>query len=160
VAANVLAALDDRSFPRLINARALRKLKELHPLPNQPLGETGLHVVCAIDGERQVAYCTQRHLRALGGDFSQVLARALQHLEQRFDHPPVRKTVLRKEVALIETRDSYDAARLLLVPRQLIPGETLVALVPDRDAQVLSPLPPNGDWRPFERLACALRSDE
>uniref|UniRef100_A0A7C4QT39 Uncharacterized protein n=1 Tax=Schlesneria paludicola TaxID=360056 RepID=A0A7C4QT39_9PLAN len=76
MAASVRAALGDRLFPRLIDARALRELKELHPLPSQPLGETGLHVVCAIDGERQIAYFTQRHLRALGGDFSPVLARA------------------------------------------------------------------------------------
>jgi hypothetical protein len=86
-------------------------------------------------------------------------SRALDNLARGFDHALVRKTVMAKEVTLIETGDSYDAARLLLVPRHMIPGEALVAMIPDRDTLVLSPVPLDDNWAPFEKLARSPRTD-
>jgi len=149
----------DHILPRIVNEAALQELSGINATPSQPLGDTGLHVVCVVDGDVHVAFFTQDMLESLALDFSTIKEHALDNLAKRFDHKSVRKAVMQKEVTLIETGDSYDAARLLLVPRHLIPGETLVAMIPDRDTLVLSPLSPNGDWKPFEQLAKSPRSD-
>ena len=42
--------------------------------------------------------------------------------------------------------DTYDAARVLLLPERLRADEEAAALIPDRDTCVIAPLPADGDW--------------
>lgn len=154
-----LATHGGKLFPRIVNEATLNDLNAAHPLPSEPLGDTGLHVVCVIDGTHHVAYLTQSAFEDFATDFATLKAHALENLAKNFDHTLVRKAVMAKEVMLVETGDSYDAARLLLVPQHMIPGETLVAMIPDRDTLVLSPFPTNGNWAPFEQLARSPRTD-
>jgi len=149
----------DKIFPRIVNDAMLKDLSHMHVTPSEPLGDTGLHIVCVIDGAKHVAYLTQSMLDELATDFTTIKQLALGNLAKRFDYSQVRAAVMKKEVMLIESGDSYDAARLLLVPQHMIPGETLAAMIPDRDTLVLSPLPPNGNWKPFEQLARSPRTD-
>jgi hypothetical protein len=60
---------------------------------------------------------------------------------------------------VIKSMDSYDAARLLLVPDYLNPGEELAAMIPDRDTLVLIKVPQNGDWSPLVKLAKVAAGD-
>ena len=57
--------------------------------------------------------------------------------------------------ARVKLMDSFDAARLLLVPQVLEPEEALVAIVPDRDTLFLAPLPRDENWSSLRRLAHA-----
>lgn len=54
---------------------------------------------------------------------------------------------------VVRTLDTYDAARLLLVQDHLMPGESVAAIIPDRDTLVLVPLPRDDDWGPLRVLA-------
>jgi hypothetical protein len=56
-------------------------------------------------------------------------------------------------MAAIKMMDSFDAARLLIVPEQLREGEELIALIPDRDTLTLVAVPKDGDWGPLRKLA-------
>ena len=64
-----------------------------------------------------------------------------------------------KDVVAVHTGDSFDAARLLLVPEALKPGEAVQAAVPDRDLLILSPVPADGDWTRSRAAAKAAYGD-
>jgi hypothetical protein len=56
-------------------------------------------------------------------------------------------------LTMVKALDSYDAARILLVPGYLGDGEEVVALIPDRDTLTLAPLPTDGNWDTLRKLA-------
>ncbi len=73
-------------------------------------------------------------------------ALALENLRKNFPAEAVRKVVEQGEGTALKLGDSYDAARLLLVPEHLRDGEEVAALIPDQDSLVLAPVPGDGDW--------------
>ena len=91
--------------------------------------------------------------------FPSLHALALENLGRTFGPEPVRKTLSENSITMIKCLDSYDAARLLLLPGYLQPGEALAALVPDRDTLTILPLPGGGNWAPLAELAKSAASD-
>jgi hypothetical protein len=71
----------------------------------------------------------------------------------------VRAAVGSPNLNVIKTCDSFDAARLLLVPGYLEAGERLVALIPDRDTLVLTTPPADDDWAGLRTLAVTADGD-
>ena len=143
----------DRIRPRLLSASMLSGMPA--EVARAPVPGTPLHVVYVLDSESSVQYLTDAHLKDLGLDAAGVHDRALQNLKRVFPPDPVRDTILKKTVTMVKTGDTYDAARLLLVPGYLQEGEVLAAGVPDRDTLFLTAPPPDGDWSAIQKLARA-----
>jgi hypothetical protein len=122
-------------------------------LPHTPLAGTGLSVVYVLDDKDSVMYLTQQHIEELGIDLPSIHARALENLRPSFPGQSVRGAAAGKEVHMIKMLDTYDAARLLLVPEHLHEGEAVAAIVSDRDTLALSPIPTNDDWSDLAKLA-------
>jgi len=148
------AELRRRVMPRIVNAAFLEGLRDLpREIPAVALGVEGLFVVFVLDSPNSVAYLASDRLGDLGLDAPAALALAKQNLARSFDAALPRQAVSRRDVYVVKTLDTYDAARLLLVPDHLEPGETLVAMIPDRDTLVLAQLPDDGDWSSLHRIA-------
>jgi hypothetical protein len=146
-----------RVMPRLVTDAALAGMRRHYgaqALPSWPSGVAGLSVVLVVDREASVCYLTAPHLRDLGLDETDALAVAKANLARTFGREAVRSAVAAgKTINVVKSCDSYDAARLLLVPDYLEEGETIAALIPDRDTLVLIAPPADGDWGPHRTLA-------
>jgi hypothetical protein len=155
----VLDPVRDRARvrPRLLTDAALaamRRLPEAAALPVWPCGVSGLSVVLVLDREASVAYLTDVHLGELGLAHDEALALAKANLAGTFARDTVRQAVAEgKSISVVKSCDSYDAARLLLVPDYLEAGESIAALIPDRDTLVLIAPPADGDWTSHRTLA-------
>jgi hypothetical protein len=131
-----------RLLPRVVPSGFL----EGNPFPQRPLGETGLAVVYVLDAPHSVAYLTREQLAELGIGETELHERAMKNLEAIFSPAAVWKAAAGNVVA-VQTGDSHDATRLLLVPEHLPSGGEVAALVPDSDTLVLAPVPRDGDWK-------------
>ena len=89
----------------------------------------------------------------------QALEAGRANLARTFGREVVRSAVGSRDINVIKSCDSFDAARLLLVPGYLDAGESLVALIPDRDTLVLTAAPADGDWAGLRMLARAAAGD-
>lgn len=145
----------DRIMPRLTLPNFVsgvsRKMKE--DLPHTPMSALGLTVVYVLDAPESVMYLTSKHLGELGLSIGAVHERALANLEKKFTSDVVRQSMKSSAINVVKTMDSYDAARLLLVPKYLKDGETLAAAIPDRDTLVLCPVPSDDNWTRLLKLA-------
>jgi uncharacterized protein YtpQ (UPF0354 family) len=142
-----------RIMPRLLLMSQLAEFPdEIGPV-HTSLEGIGLEVVYVLDSERSVMYLTEHHLNELGLDRGALHARALENLAQTFPNDLVRKVLEENALPLFKALDSYDAARLLLVPGCLRENEALAAVIPDRDSLCLAPIPENGDWSHLKKLA-------
>jgi uncharacterized protein YtpQ (UPF0354 family) len=130
-----LEAHGARLLPRLLPTSALAE-PNMQGLVQQSLGETGLSIVYVIDGTYSVAYVSREHLQDLGLDPSTLHARALDNLKAKFD-PAQLDEVRRGGMAQWMSVDTFDAARVLLLPQHLGPDEAMLAVVPNRDTLVL-----------------------
>lgn len=129
-----------------------------HKVPTRPVKGLDLRTVYVIDSPNSVRYVTDDDLNDLGLDVKGVHKLALDNLRKRFAAEPVREAV-RGALVTIKEMDSFDAARLLLVPEYLKEGEELAALIPDRDTLTLVPIPSDGDWKELRKLARVPASD-
>lgn len=145
-----------RVLPRLVNDSFLKQLRAEvteEVLPALPLGVPGLSVVLVLDGKTAVAYLTQEQLAAMQLTPLEALELARQNLARSFEPGIVRRAVTGGSLNMVKAGDSFDAARLLLVPSALEPGERVAALVPDRDTLVITSVPNDGNWAPLRKLA-------
>jgi hypothetical protein len=134
-----------RIMPRLVTREFFATEPLLAGAPNVPLGNTGLYVVYVLDGDASVVYLTRDHLADLGMSDQEVGTLALEHLKRSAPlENLVREAVEHGSVVSVKQLDTYDAARLLLLPDLLQEGEALVAAVPDRDTLVFLKEPPGG----------------
>lgn len=156
------AALDpardrEKLRPRLLTDDAVASMRRqpgAASLPAWPSGVAGLAVVLVLDREASVVYLTAEHLQDLALAHDEALALAKANLAATFGRDAVRHAVDdRKTINVIKSCDTYDAARLLLVPDYLEAGESIAALIPDRDTLVLIAPPDDGDWSPHRTLA-------
>lgn len=152
-----LAEHGDRLLPRLVDGAFLAELPpDAADLPRTPLGDTGLLVVYVLDHDEAVAYLTRPQLEDLGLDVAALHDRALENLGRRFPAEAARRAIEEatggRGLSVLKSGDSYDAARLLLLPRHLREGEVVAAAVPDRDTLAVAPVP-EGDWTPLRKLA-------
>lgn len=155
-----VARFGDKILPRLVTSDYFSGLPEKLTVPSRPLDNTGLHVVYVLDLENSVAYISRDHQKDLGLDDAALHLLALTNLRKLFPRSVVRSTVENGSITTVIGPDTYEAARLVLVPEYLEDGEELIAIIPDRDTLVLITPPPDGDYLPIERLARANRQSE
>jgi hypothetical protein len=143
--------------PRLLTDAAVASMRRqpgAASLPAWPAGVAGLSVVLVLDRPASVVYLTGEHLQALGLEADEALALAKANLAATFARDAVRTALGdRQTISVIKSCDTYDAARLLLVPDYLEAGESIAALIPDRDTLVLIAPPEDGDWDRHRTLA-------
>ena len=142
-----------RVFPRVVNAGFKAGLPGGVTMPHRPLGDTSLLIVYVIDSTHAVAYIDDARMRALGMDEAALYARALANLRGLWPVEATRQAVENRNLVVTKALDTYDAARLLLLPERLRDDEAMAALIPDRDTLVLAPVPRDGDWSRLHRLA-------
>ena len=143
-----------RILPRVVAREFLAPLPEGHALLHRPLGETGLVVTYVVDGPHSVAYLTGSQLGELGLTEDQLHETAMKNLEAIFSPAPVWKAAAGNVVA-VQTADSHDATRMLLVPEHLPAGGEVAVLVPDSDTLVLAPVPRDGNWAELAKACVA-----
>lgn len=145
-----------RVFPRIVRSefpdQAAAEVGS-DPLPSQPLGPEGLVVVFVLDSEHSVAYLSQDQLQQLDLVPAEAMELAKRNLAGTFTRDVIRAVLDDGSISVVKSEDTYDAARLLLVSESLEPGESVAALIPDRDTLVLAPTPNDGDWTALDRLA-------
>ena len=131
-----------RVMPRLVTKGFLEQLPPEADAPSRPLGNTGLFVAYVLDSPQRVSYMARQHVSELQlADDDELHALALANLRRISSPEFVRGAVEKQSLMVSKNLDTYDAARLLLVPENLRGGEALVAAVPDRDTLALVPLP-------------------
>ena len=77
----------------------------------------------------------------------------MNNLGKSFRPEAIRPVLEESAMSVVKSEDTYDAARLLLIPGALRDGESIAALIPDRDTLVLTPVPEDGDWASLAKLA-------
>jgi len=156
-ALNVDAEKDrHRVFPRIVRddwAEEAARQVGSDPLPSLPLGPQGLAVVFVLDNEHSVAYLQSEQLAELGLSPEEALDLAMENLGQSFRPEAIRPVLDESAMSVVKSEDTYDAARLLLMPGALRDGEAIAALIPDRDTLVLAPVPDDDDWASLAKLA-------
>ena len=151
-----------RIMPRLVTESRLRQLRAEtsgDPLPALPSGVAGLSIVLVLDGANSVAYLTERQLEDLALTSEDALQLAKENLCRSFEAAIVRRAIDEGTLNVVKTFDTFDAARLLLLPQFLRHGEELAALIPDRDTLVVTRVPANRDWSALRKLAKAKAGD-
>jgi hypothetical protein len=143
----------DRIMPRLVPSSFFKEVPERAKMPSTPFGQTGLSVVYVIDSENSVLFLTSDHTAELALDITALHELALRNLEKTFPAAAVRSVIEGKSANSFKMMDSFDATRILLVPKHLQPGEALSAVITDRDTLFLAPLPQDGDWSGLKKLA-------
>ena len=146
----------DRVFPRIVHGdwpEEAAKQVGSDPIPSLPLGPAGLAVVFVLDNEHSVAYLQSEQLADLGVSPEEALDLAVGNLGQTFQPAAIRPVLDESAMSVVKSEDTYDAARLLLIPGALQDGESIAALIPDRDTLVLVPVPDDGDWASLAKLA-------
>jgi hypothetical protein len=128
-----------RLMPRLFPRASLAQAPDGGDLPHRDSGLPGLVVAYVLDGDKAVMYLTARHLEELKLDLEALDTRAMANLRRTFPGAVVRHAVEKASFQMIKAGDSFDATRLLLVPEHLEAGESLVALIPDRETLALTP---------------------
>ena len=146
-------------MPRLVMPEFLSQLPPDSDMPHTPLASLGLEIVYVLNAPNSVMYLTGAHAKDLGLNAAGLHERALANLSANFPAQFVRDVLESDQLPVFKALDSFDAARLLLVPRHLRDGETIVALIPDRDTLFLAPLPQNNDWSGLKQLARTPGSD-
>ncbi len=124
-------------------------------LVRRPVNGIGMYSVYCIDEKETVSFIPEEMLESSGIDVEALHALALSNLAARTHEalrPLVRGALDENEIKVLKTLDTYDAARLLLVPSQLRDGESVIAHVPDRDTLSLFPPVADGDRDRFVEM--------
>jgi len=151
-----LAEDGEHLLPRLVNAAHLAELQEQGPVPSIPLDETKLSVVFVRDAKDAVSYLSEAHIVELGIDLTALRQRAIENLRKKTPDNFVRATIEKGSLQMFKFGDTFDAARLLLVPDQLREGEMMAAIIPDRDTLALLPMPEGTALDGLHKLARAV----
>lgn len=143
----------DRIMPRLVDRGHLAGLQKVGPLPHTPIPELGLAAVYVLDAPGSVMYLTEHQATEVGLDAAGFHQRALVNLDRMWPTKVMNAALQHEPVVVIQGRDTYEAARLLLIPSRLDEGEELAVAIPDRDTIVIAVVPPDGEWSNLRQLA-------
>lgn len=144
----------ERLMPRLVDAGFVSDaLGQGKRLLHRPTSIPGLVILYVLDSEQSVMYLGQERLGELGIDADELHERAMANLRRHRITEIVRGVVEKRQLAMVKLGDSYDAARLLLVPEALRENEELVAVLPDRETLGLMSVPSDEAWGPIRKLA-------
>lgn len=149
-----LAADGKFLLPRLVTPNQLAEHQSHgRRLPHTPLGATGLQVIYVRDSTHAVEYIQEDHLKELSLDVSALHKLAVQNLLQKTPTDFIRSALKEKSLNICKFCDSFDAARLLLVPDLLHEGESVAAVIPDRDTLGICAVPENEQWETMKKFA-------
>jgi hypothetical protein len=152
-------ANQDSVLPRLVRPEFLLALSDVVEIPRRALGDTGLWIVYVLDSEHAVEYVTRATAKKLSLDDDALHACALTNLSRKLPVEAIRQLLAEGRKAFIQSEDTFDAARILVIPKYLAEGEEIAAAIPDRDALLIGPVPSDGDWSIFSKLAQTPGSD-
>jgi hypothetical protein len=147
------SALLDRIHPRIVNETFVTRLPDPATWPRRTIGAASLYVVYVLDSEHAVSYIDDGALKTLGVDEPVLYAHAIANLSRRWPVEVTREAVESGKVVVTKALDTYDAARLLLLPERMRDNEEVAVLIPDRDTLVIAPVPADRDWSRLRRLA-------
>lgn len=147
-----LAEHGPRVLPRLVPLAFFDPPMDA-PMPRRQLGDTGLWIVYVLDSPQSVAYLTDEHVRDLGLSPDALHALALENLGKRTPQDALASALGGTTSAKVTVGDSYDAARVLLLPGLLRDEEALAAVIADRDSLAVTTVPADGDWSALRKLA-------
>lgn len=99
----------------------------------------GLMLAYVVDAPPGNRYLTEQDRADLGLSPDELHALALANLGRDFPRDVLAQPLTANSGSALQLSDGFDAARLLLLPGNLGPGETLLALVPHRDMLLLLP---------------------
>jgi hypothetical protein len=105
---------------------------------SRELPGTGLHVCYVIHVPGAERLLTPADLQTLGLTEAQLHEHALANLGRDFPAQTV-ETAAGGEGSAVQFGDGVDAARVLLIPRHLQDGQSVLALIPHRDMLLLLP---------------------
>jgi tetratricopeptide (TPR) repeat protein len=126
----------DRIKPLLVTPESLNP--DAHALQS-PLPALGLVVVYAMDLPAGLRFLNRDDGERLGLGLAELHRLALENLRHDFPREVLTGPLEQGSASAIQANDLFNAARLLVVPELLAPGQELVALIPHRDMLVLAP---------------------
>lgn len=155
-----LEADSARLWPRIVSDSSHNQLKQRLTPVSRRIHELGLWVVYAVDSEYSVSFLSEKQLAQLGIDEEQLYAIALKNLAKDRFGEIVRAVHGGNKAVNCKSGDSYDAARLLLIPDCLEDGQAIAACIPDRDTLIICPEPKNEQgWATLAKVAKIPDSD-
>ena len=146
-----------RVRPRIVSERMV-PAGSFHGMPHRALGATPLSVVYVLDSPKTVTYITNDHAEHAHVDEQTLYERARENLRNTVPEELVRKALDNRSIVAVKCGDTYDAARILLLSEHLKEGETLAAIIPDRDTLMISAVP--GDTSGLVKLARTVPCEE
>ncbi|HLF57744.1 MAG TPA: hypothetical protein VI942_12955, partial [Thermoanaerobaculia bacterium] len=138
-----------RLMPRLISEAdrvSMNRQTKENSLPTLETGVSGLLAVVVLDSEKSVRYVDAATLAELGLSAEAALQIAKENLRPSLPREVVDRAFADGSLNVIKSFDSFDAARLLVLPALLCEGERLLAFIPDRDTLVLMRPPEAPDF--------------
>lgn len=148
-----------RLRPRIVPPEFYQTMKRGNSPVARALPELSLWIVYAIDSPHSVSFLFESHLARLGADQDQVHKIAMSNLGTASFRGVIRELLEKRNAVNTRAGDSYDAARLLLLPEYLNEGEQLAACIPDRDTLFVCPVPRGDDWTGMAEIAKIPASD-
>jgi uncharacterized protein YtpQ (UPF0354 family) len=140
-------------MPRLITQKSLEKLCRVDEIPNRPFACTDLLIVYVLDYQQSVVYISAKQLMQMGIHEDQLYEIAIANIEKTFPAQAIKNVLEKQTLSAIKMMDSYDAARILALPKFLPEGVEVVALIPDKDILAVTTVPVDGDWNKLKKLA-------
>ena len=150
-----LATHGSKIMPRIVPSSILDEVHKLGGIPNRPFADTGLIIAYVFDYPDSVVYITNKHLVELEIDENSLYELAMTNLKKTFSADIIKGVLEKQNVSMLKTMDSYDAARVLLLPANLPENAQVAALIPDRDTLAIAPVPADGNWSKLKKLARA-----
>jgi len=129
----------DQIRPQLVKPEFLRQFSADAGLLHTSLPGLGLETVYVLDLPQGRPYLAEQDRIDLGLDAARVHRRALDNLRKDFPAQMIAEPVARESASAVQFGDTFDAARLLVIPEFLQAGQELVALIPHRDVLLLLP---------------------
>jgi hypothetical protein len=125
--------------PLLVPAEVLAEESSAGTAIHSPVPGLGLEAIYAVDIPPDKRVLTQQDAAELELEAASLHRLALENLRRDFPREMVASVIADDSGSASQIGDGFDAARLLLVPECLQPGQEVVALVPHPDMLVLLP---------------------
>lgn len=104
-----------------------------------PVPGLGLKMAYVVDVPQGGRYLTEQDREELAFSPTELQELALANLGQEFPRDLLAQPLTANSGSALQFADGFDAARILLLPSQLRPGEALIAMIPHRDLLLLLP---------------------
>jgi hypothetical protein len=135
-----LAAHGGRIKLHLVTAAFCKQAAADYALPHTEIpGVPDLFAVYVLDVPGGPRFLNENDRGTLGIDVTEMHRLALEHLQRDFPRQMVTDVAAGGNPSAIQFQDSFNAARLLLLPELLEGDQELIALIPHRDMLLLLP---------------------